>query len=612
MADRAPVVRQDVEEKFDYFGTVDDVNGLPARPDQIADSADINALRAWLTAISNALDALPQLDDAATEDATRYWSAPRITAYLSQQITVLQDEIDALTSILAADDADLDTAQERIDRIKQLIADVETLDIADVSELRAELDERVKSHDPSRSYQAGESALGQNGLNYTAVALDVWRALNNNPSGSPNYSDLPGLGTDADAWVNERYNAREWSLSSMQFLAGANDIQRLNSAIALVSGAGGGTILVSHSIDIPKEDRLNITGAHSYVRIKARSRSVQIRLSGTRSTEAVAGDERVRGIYITGGVDNRLEGFSIVGNGLASSYVCEIGGTRNLLVDCSVTSIDPVALLSERVANYPTLTAQHKVNDGVLINIRSGSHACGAVNCIIADCYTGFQCTGQTTQPTMKGCTIGNYSARGTYLLCSPGFEPTDCRILYNEWTAPAALANTVSGVIKQPFAAQQIGLPAASKHRRGVFIGNIHNKDRAPFIQDNVNDSPGENSNMPSDSVADVFSFHAAEGWLIQVPYARGGGEIGAVNVGGGSHENLIVGGRVEDGDTAAVAIGVVADDLNPDTRNRNNTVMGLACHRSSTDMNHDHGPVAPITVASCDGIPLAGCCQL
>lgn len=55
----------------------------------------------------------------------------------------LRDDVDAVTAILDADDPAYDTAQERIDAIKQLISDFNGLAIADVTGLQAVLDAKA-------------------------------------------------------------------------------------------------------------------------------------------------------------------------------------------------------------------------------------------------------------------------------------------------------------------------------------------------------------------------------------------------------------------------------------------------------------------------------------
>jgi hypothetical protein len=62
------------------------------------------------------------------------------TVATSRAVKLLKDLIDGLTIILQADDADLDTAQERLNRIKELTSDLDNLTIEDVQNLTTELD----------------------------------------------------------------------------------------------------------------------------------------------------------------------------------------------------------------------------------------------------------------------------------------------------------------------------------------------------------------------------------------------------------------------------------------------------------------------------------------
>ena len=193
MADRDPVVRQVIEDKVDYHGTTDALNGLVPRSDQLVVASEFQKLKTWLTAASNVIDGLPQLDDTATTDADRYWSAPKIIAYLAAQLVSLQNEIDALEVILAADDTDLDTAQERIDELKRILALIDNLEIAQsqVTDLEAALAARL----PDQEYDA-ESALPQSG---TAVAEAVNEANERTDSlisSFPNVSLVPSVYTN--------------------------------------------------------------------------------------------------------------------------------------------------------------------------------------------------------------------------------------------------------------------------------------------------------------------------------------------------------------------------------------------------------------------------------
>lgn len=97
MADRQLVVREDIETKEDYAGSVEDINAVSPRDQQLAFAADINKLNTWLTHASDVIDNLPRLDDEAGESAfARYWSAGGIITYVEEQKTLLQNEIDAM------------------------------------------------------------------------------------------------------------------------------------------------------------------------------------------------------------------------------------------------------------------------------------------------------------------------------------------------------------------------------------------------------------------------------------------------------------------------------------------------------------------------------------
>jgi hypothetical protein len=133
----------------DYHGTLDAINGLVPRDDQVLTAAELVDLAQTVTAHADDIDAqqaliaaVPALDDASAA-ADRVWSAQRIIAYLAAQVTTLQNEIDALELILVADDADFDTAQERLNELKRLAGLIGSLGIEQIDGLQDALDAEI-------------------------------------------------------------------------------------------------------------------------------------------------------------------------------------------------------------------------------------------------------------------------------------------------------------------------------------------------------------------------------------------------------------------------------------------------------------------------------------
>ena len=118
-----------IVDQRSYEGSVEQVSGAAPADDQKHSHEEFNTVK-------NTIDQHAPLIDAACDLLERITAESGDTESLKN----LRDDIESLTQLLASDDTDLDTAQERVDRIKQLIADVESIDIIDVSGLRDELD----------------------------------------------------------------------------------------------------------------------------------------------------------------------------------------------------------------------------------------------------------------------------------------------------------------------------------------------------------------------------------------------------------------------------------------------------------------------------------------
>ena len=86
---------------------------------------------------------IAQAADDATAKVNALETELRGVGADTETLKALRDAITDISAILQADDETLDTAQERIDAIKQLLSDVDTLAIVDVSGLQDALDDKV-------------------------------------------------------------------------------------------------------------------------------------------------------------------------------------------------------------------------------------------------------------------------------------------------------------------------------------------------------------------------------------------------------------------------------------------------------------------------------------
>lgn len=108
---------------------------------QQADSDNAEAITAEAQARATAdSDEVTNRNSAISQAVDNLEAMLRGVGADTETLKALRDDISTLSGILSADDPDLDTAQERIDRIKQLISDVDTLAIVDVAGLQAALD----------------------------------------------------------------------------------------------------------------------------------------------------------------------------------------------------------------------------------------------------------------------------------------------------------------------------------------------------------------------------------------------------------------------------------------------------------------------------------------
>lgn len=648
---------------------------------QGADTTEADARTAADNALQGEVDALETL--LANETTAR-----------TEADTELQSAIDAITATLAADDTTLDTAQERIDRIKSLIAAVESLEIADVSGLQAALDAAggtstlraltltpaaAESPTPAELVAALPAGTKPGDIvsyttprqvvhRYDVVAGpavvrrpgnwvyddtlpdaadfrpgDAFRFLDPqgrmrwvrvNAAGAIVIVDADSAGAEAidvveagrtepvqsgavhDAVaesirrIDELTEGRRWSLSVMAAtgLVTGTGVAGLNEAIQLLHAAGGGVLVVSESIDVPADDWVRLN-AKSHVELEAASPGVQIRASGVLPGDGVAGDKRTRLILTNSSTtDCEIRGFGIRLNGLVTSYGIELTGTRTILRRCDISDMAPTALYDARVAVYAD-PAQHTVRSCPLVATRAGAVDCALIDCHLHDCYHGVSCVSGSLRTRIERVRFDEYSGRGISVERSPTTHERDMRILDPVFGAPATVAKTITGVIRQPVAFQDAGSSVGQRTEGLIFRGAFIDVDPAPFIATNPNDSPGEGSNRPSHATADVFSFNRVRYAYIEVPIGRGSGEVGLVNLSQGSSDNVVFGGASRDSDLCSVNVGVANDKGNEDTINKNNTIIGVVSTNDSIDVNHDHNRLAPLRFVATDGLALMSC---
>ena len=169
-----------IADQRSYEGSVEQISGAAPADDQKHSHEEFNTVK-------NTIDQHAPLIDAACD------LLERITAQSgdAESLKNLRDDIESLTQLLASDDTDLDTAQERVDRIKQLIADVESIDIVDVSGLRAELDALALSTQEAAD-AAAQLALDKENIGVAATLVATLEAA------------LRGTGADTETLRNLR------------------------------------------------------------------------------------------------------------------------------------------------------------------------------------------------------------------------------------------------------------------------------------------------------------------------------------------------------------------------------------------------------------------------
>lgn len=144
-----------IADQRSYEGSVEQISGAAPAEDQKHSHEEFNTVK-------NTIDQHAPLIEKLMADLLGI-----IAGSVGVTLASLKNETDALNSILSADDTTLDTAQERVDKIKQLLADIDSLVIADIAGLQTSLD----------SLQTGKEAKG--------VAQTLITALENSLLSTP-------------------------------------------------------------------------------------------------------------------------------------------------------------------------------------------------------------------------------------------------------------------------------------------------------------------------------------------------------------------------------------------------------------------------------------------
>lgn len=181
---------------------VDRIKQLIADVDTLA-IADIANLQATLDALQGSIDG-KEAAGVAQSLVDNIEAAIRGSGAAGVTLASLASDVSALTQLLSSDDAALDTAQERVDKIKQLISEVETLDIADIAGLQGALDTLTNGKENTGVAAALFAELNLNAISETkslnAVTVSIYDTRNDSDDGAWRYR------TQGSSWYQEALN----------------------------------------------------------------------------------------------------------------------------------------------------------------------------------------------------------------------------------------------------------------------------------------------------------------------------------------------------------------------------------------------------------------------
>ena len=151
-----------LQDQRSYEGSAEQISGSAPAADQVLTSVEFNSVR---QAVDQHAPLINQLIDnlLAVIDG-------------SDGVTLRTLEVEAaeLRALLSSNDETLDTAQERVNKIKQLLSSVESLGVVDVEGLQESLDQLQSSIDASQLEIAGlKNSVGDLNLAAISVAKDI-------------------------------------------------------------------------------------------------------------------------------------------------------------------------------------------------------------------------------------------------------------------------------------------------------------------------------------------------------------------------------------------------------------------------------------------------------
>lgn len=459
-----------------------------------------------------------------------------------------------------------------------------------------EIEQITGRHLPtSTAYLEGLSiVIGSNGLVYIANTTEKWRAANDRNSGAPDLTDPPELGSAKDAWTHYDALAGTWHYETMQgYITGGTEGQRVENAMLQVSLSGGGQIIVANKISLVDSDDIYVNGNRSNVNLLALHKGVEIEAVGEPRSQMIRMQDTTRNAVI--------QGFTIKGNGLVSGFMCGLAGTGCGYVGNTITDTDQELWFKDngkvttaRGVQVTDTCESFKVNGNDFTDI--------AVGLSLPDKDVG-------KLSEIVGNTFSKYSARG--MLASPHATAKNRisvrgNVFYNPPNLPNANGD-VTGIVKQPLAFQENGAALDAKWEHIDFIDNYAIFTGAPYVNDNPSDSPGEASNAPSLSVADVFAFNRAESVYVRFPTITGGGEVGAVTASNGVDLLVVDGGLCTYGDVCAVNAG--SGNQDPAYRVGKVIIRNVEAFKPSRDLNGDHRNISPFLFNDVDEVVIHGC---
>ena len=380
------------------------------------------------------------------------------------------------------------------------------------------------------------------------------------------------MATAVDEAINaETVNRLTWHLSALGFTgtAEAQLVSALAAMNTVVAPTAHKKLIVDLDIDLSAALSINVPN----IVIEAANRRT------TEITTTTLAFGSIPHFILISAPSVTLQGFKIFSNGACSSSVVRTQNTDTQILDNDISNIDVDTVLANNANNVGSVLG---VNIANVLGSDITKNALVKNNNIhdVATCIAGVNCG---TGIKIRENTVSNYSKRGMYFT---GNTVSKLSVIDNDFQLPANVALTTAngalstGAIKQPFAVQR----TVGQLLDITFTLNRYHGNGLPFRNSNPIDSPGDNTDIPDQSVADVFSFHACTG-IISVNNVVGGGEVG-IAVANHCEKLSVLANTINGTDTSGIFVGGTIEEES----SRDVTVSGNVIYDCCLDKSGDH----------------------